>query len=202
MPKTKFPQEELSEEEEERDLFFNIINRFIGYFSRDSQKHTQNETSSEYPFVAMDTRQVYGQLKFVKDYLKLGTEKEEGSVSFLDIGCGIGNVMLFAEQFSFDVFGFEKDQYPYEIAARLHGKEKVMQQDIWDYDDYDKFDVVYYFRPFTGGDSLRNFERMVEEKVRVGTVLIANYKKNEAIHSDERFKRLTDEYPIWQKIAE
>ena len=48
--------------EEEHDILFGVINRFIGYYSREAQRETKNDTSSEYPFVAMDTRQVFRNL--------------------------------------------------------------------------------------------------------------------------------------------
>ena len=47
--------------EDERDVLFGIINRYIGYFTTDSQRQSQNDPGSEYPFVPMDTRQVYDQ---------------------------------------------------------------------------------------------------------------------------------------------
>ena len=60
--------------EEEKDVFFGVINRFIGFFSLEAQRKTTNDTANEYPFVAMDTRQVYEQLKFVKKYLGMSDQ--------------------------------------------------------------------------------------------------------------------------------
>lgn len=186
-------------DDEERDILFGVINRFIGFFTRDSQRHSQNDPGSEYPFVPMDTRQVYAQVKFVRDLLTEASGPET-SHSFLDIGCGIGNVLLFAELMDFTVFGLEKDEYPCSIAAKLIGQEEVIQQDIWEFDDYHHFDVIYYFRPFHDGNLERRFERFIEDQLKPGGVLIGNRKMSDEIESDPRFIRLHPTMPIWQKV--
>lgn len=186
---------------DERDIFFGIINRFIGYFTRDSQRQSKNDPESEYPFVPMDTRQVYDQLTFVHDFLTNSDSEQltNEPLSFLDIGCGIGNILLVAELMEFTVEGLEKDEYPFSVAAKLIGQEKVVQADIWEYDHYHTFDVIYYFRPFHEGNLERRFERFIEDQLKPGGILIANRKMDNGIESDPRFCRLHPEMPIWQK---
>jgi 2-polyprenyl-3-methyl-5-hydroxy-6-metoxy-1,4-benzoquinol methylase len=191
---------ELTEEEEIRDIFFGIINRFIGLYTRASQKHSQNDTANEYPFVPMDTRQLFDQLRFTALYLRENSPANE-PFTLLDIGCGIGNVMLFAEQMGFDVYGFEKDEYPLRIAQKLMGEERVAQDDLWRYDGYSRFDVIYYFRPLANGGDERRFERMIEDAMRPGAILIANRKMSEEIFADARFARLHSDLPVWRKIS-
>jgi len=87
--------------EEERDIYLGVINRFIGYYSREAQKETKNDTAKEYPFVAMDTRQVFEQIRIVHNHLGMNNGPDK-TRTFLDVGCGIGNIMLIAEQFSFE----------------------------------------------------------------------------------------------------
>lgn len=185
-------------DDDERDILFGIINRFLGYFTRDSQRESQNDPESEYPFVPMDTRQVYEQIKFVRDLLA-DAKPEATHLSFLDIGCGIGNVLLVAELMDFEVAGLEKDDYPFTIAAKLIGDDKVVKQDIWEYDHYHTFDVIYYFRPFHEGNLQRRFERFIEDQLKTGGVLIANRKMDLGIDADPRFGRLHPTLPIWQK---
>ena len=187
--------------EEERDIFFNIINRYIGFYTREAHRSTKNDTSHEYPFIAMDTRQVFEQLRFVSNYLKASSDASHGNggFTFLDVGCGTGNVLLIAEQFDFDVYGIEKDEYPCAIARQLIDEPKILQQDIRSYKEYDKHDVVYYFCPFSEGEQQRKFERFLEDEMKPGAILIANHKRSERITSDYRFERLHDQYPIWRK---
>ena len=187
--------------EEHSDIFFNIINRFVGFYSRDAARNTCNDKDCEYPFVAMDTRQVFAQLAFAARYLNLDPEAvPEPPLRLLDVGCGIGNVLLIAEQFGFDVYGIEKDEYSFPIAAKLIGEDRIAQADIWAYEGYNEYDVIYYYRPFSGREQQLRFEKLIEDSMKTGGILIANHKNSEAIAQDSRFKRLSPSLPIWQKI--
>ncbi len=187
--------------QDERDILFGIINRFHGYFTRDSQRESKNDIDTEYPFVPMDPRQVYEQLKFVRDYLRVHDHAEE-AWRFLDIGCGIGNVLLVAEQMDFSVWGIEKDEFPFKVAAKMIGSRFISQTDIWQYDGYDKFKVIYYFRPFHEGNMQRKFERYVEDQLQPGGIVIANRKMSEEIENDNRFCRLSETLPVWKKMLQ
>jgi 2-polyprenyl-3-methyl-5-hydroxy-6-metoxy-1,4-benzoquinol methylase len=120
--------------------------------------------------------------------------------SFIDVGCGIGNVMLMAELMDFSVYGIEKDEYPYKIAEKLMGKECVAQDDIWEFDRFGDFDVIYYFRPFAEKMVQIAFEHMIEEKLKTGGILIANRKMDMEIDNNPHFRRLEEQWPVWQKI--
>lgn len=189
-------------ENEENDIFFNVINRFVGFYSRDAAKETRNDTDCEYPFVAMDTRQVFAQMDFVRAFLELDRENPPNpQPRLLDVGCGIGNVLLVAEQFGFEVYGIEKDEYPFQVAARLIGEERIAQADIWTYEGYGEYEVIYYYRPFSGREQQLRFERLIEDRLKTGGILIANHKNSEAIGQDSRFERLSPSLPIWRKIS-
>ncbi|MBU4034185.1 MAG: class I SAM-dependent methyltransferase [Proteobacteria bacterium] len=187
--------------EEHNDIFFNVINRFVGFYSRDAAKETRNDTDCEYPFVAMDTRQIFSQLGFVSAFLGLDQENPTTpSPRILDVGCGIGNVLVIAEQFGFDVYGIEKDEYPFRVAAKLIGEERITQADIWTYEGYGEYEVIYYYRPFSGRVQQLRFEKLIEDSMKTGAILIANHKNSEAISQDSRFEKLSSSLPIWRKI--
>lgn len=188
-------------ENEENDIFFNVINRFVGFYSRDAAKETRNDTGCEYPFVAMDTRQIFAQMDFVSAFLGLDRENSlPPQPRLLDVGCGIGNVLLIAEQFGFEVYGFEKDEYPFRVAAKLIGEERITQADIWTYQGYGEYEVIYYYRPFSGRIQQLRFEKLIEDTMKKGAILIANHKNSDAIAQDRRFERLSPTLPIWRKI--
>lgn len=187
--------------EEEKDIYLGVINRFIGYYSRQAQKETKNDTAREYPFVAMDTRQVFEQISIVHNHLGVNDSPDD-TWRFLDVGCGIGNILLIAEQYSFDVYGIEKDEYPFQLATKLIDEGRVWQKDIWEFDRYGDFDVIYYFRPLPNADTQTKFEKLIEDKIRIGGILIANRKISTDIDTDRRFKRLSNDHPIWKKISE
>jgi len=187
---------------EEYDIYFNIINRFIGLYSRDAAKECTNGPG-EYPFVAMDPRQVFAQLAFAAKALGLdGANPAETKPGLLDVGCGIGHVLLMAEEFGFAARGIEKDDYSFAIAARLLGEDKVTRADIWTYDGYGDFEVIYYFRPFSAREQQLRFEKLIEDRMKPGAILIANHKNSEAINQDQRFAKICHALPIWRKTGE
>lgn len=185
--------------EEERDVYLGIINRFIGYYSGKSRKATKNNTSREYPFIAMDTRQAVEQIRIARDFLE--AEIKDRKLFFFDAGCGIGNILLIAEQYFFEVYGIEKDEYPCRLAQQFFGPEQVQQADVWEFQGYGDYDVIYYFRPLPDGESESLLERLIEDQMKKGAVLIANRKLDKEIENDPRFRPIDDNYPIWQKIG-
>lgn len=203
MNRPEHDQHDLQSEKtsEERDVLFGVINRFIGYFTRQTVPRTGNDTTREYPFVAMDTRQAYEQLAAARCFLM-----EKGlfrpGLKCIDIGCGIGNILLFAEMLEFSVFGIEKDPASLTIARGLLEPEQVAATDIWEFDRVGDFDVIYYFRPFCEKGMQIRFERWVEEQCRPGAILIANRKMDDAIDADPRFLKIHETLPIWWKRTE
>ena len=191
----------LTEREEEQDILFGVINRFIGYFTRQAVPNTSNDTTSEYPFVAMDTRQAYEQIRMARHYL-LKSGRHKPPLRFLDIGCGIGNILLLAELMDFEVFGIEKDTGSLSIACNLVGEESVSREDIWSYTKIDEFDVVYYFRPFCEKKHQLAFEQRIEDSVKPGAILIANRKMNSSINEDPRYRRVSAQWPVWCRNQE
>ncbi len=193
------PQSDKAHRDEELDILFGVINRFIGYFTRQAVPRTGNDTSVEYPFVAMDTRQAYEQLLLARSYLQERGLFRPG-LKCIDIGCGIGNILLLAELLEFDVFGIEKDPASLPIARHLVGEAQVAEADIWTFGHLADFDVLYYFRPFCEKTRQVKFERLVEQQCKPGAILIANRKMDQGIDTDSRFFRIAQEFPVWCKI--
>ncbi|MEE4165197.1 MAG: class I SAM-dependent methyltransferase, partial [Desulfocapsaceae bacterium] len=168
----------------------------IGYFTRQAVPRSSNDITSEYPFVAMDTRQAYVQIYLARHHLLEG-QTPRSPLRFLDIGCGIGNILLLAELMDFDVFGIEKDSASLSIAVELVGEKSVGREDIWNYSNIQDFDVVYYFRPFCEKTRQLAFEQHIEDSLKPGAVLIANRKMSGDIDNDPRYSRLSTEWPVW-----
>ncbi len=190
-----------TEREEEQDILFGVINRFIGYFTRQAVPNTSNDITSEYPFVAMDTRQAYEQIRLARHYL-LKSRPQQLPLRFLDIGCGIGNILLLAELMDFEVFGIEKDTGSLSIACSLVGEESVGREDIWNYTKIGEFDVVYYFRPFCEKKRQLLFEQRIEDSLKPGAILIANRKMSNNINEDHRYRRVSERWPVWYRNQE
>lgn len=191
----------LTEREEEQDILFGVINRFIGYFTRQAVANTSNDTAREYPFVAMDTRQAYEQIRLARRHLQEQNPPPR-TLKFIDIGCGIGNILLIAELMEFEVFGIEKDMGSLAIARSLVGERSVSREDLWNFTKLDEFDVVYYFRPFCEKSHQLKFEQRIEDSIKPGAILIANRKMSSDIDDDHRYQRLSPHWPVWCRNQE
>lgn len=117
---------------------------------------------------------------------------------FIDAGCGIGNVMLLARatDLCYDIHGIEYFHDTYQKALNWLGIEKggkyehyeIFKENILDFDKYSAYDIIYYYRPFENMKLQSEFERIVEDNMKVGAVLIPRLKKRiKEIQRDSRF---------------
>ncbi|TBV79076.1 MAG: class I SAM-dependent methyltransferase, partial [Desulfobulbaceae bacterium] len=90
---------------------------------------------------------------------------------------------------------------PAPSRAAMFDHQRVSSADIWEYQQYDQFQVIYYFRPFTERDLQLRFEKMIEDRLQPGGVLIANHKNSDHIADDRRFSRLHPDLPVWSKAG-
>lgn len=160
-------------------------------FSVNSGKSVIQEKHGSYVFIPNSPYVVLPQLIYVFDYLNRVEQKYKYGFSFLDAGCGVGNIMMLARAVGFEVHGLEIDPITIEFAAVINPYwQQIKQQNVLTYNSYGKFDVVYYYCPFSCKKEIE-FEERVENQMKVGAVLIANMKQSSAIIRDKRFRRVT-----------
>jgi SAM-dependent methyltransferase len=131
-------------------------------------------------------------------------------VKFLDAGCGIGNVLFAASCFGLGnkYVGLEYFDKVADIAEMFLGLKnnsppsdsifEVRRRDITKYRHYNQYDFIYYFHPLSDGVKEKEFERRVEDQMKVGAILIAIMKGDDHIRKDKRFKKIIEN--VWEKI--
>jgi hypothetical protein len=67
---------------------------------------------------------------------------------------------------------------------------KVFKGDIGTFTGYKNYDVIYYYRPFCCFDREAEFERRVEDQMKVGAILLAFYKQDYSTKRDSRFEKI------------
>lgn len=132
------------------------------------------------------------------DYL---TKKVNKDLSFLDAGCGVGNMMLLAHSVGFiKTNGIEIDEKTARIARKLlkcamHEYDyKVIRADLTRYDKYKDYDVIYYFQPMHDGSILK-FLHLLGKNMKVGAVVIAN-GVCQPFKDDRKFKRILKSFDV------
>ena len=120
---------------------------------------------------------------------------------FLEIGCGPGTKMMLARDlFGLDVSGF--DRVPeYVVAAREQGLN-VATCDAMRFDAYERFDIVFFNRPFRDRAAQRELERLVYGKIRRGAVVICMNLETQP--PGDKYLVVTDDWEsrrgVWLKL--
>lgn len=93
------------------------------------------------------------------------------NLSFLDVGCGIGTKLLLAELMfpGLKCEGIESHPTIAKVAWTLGARVKIA--DAFEYDEYDRFDIVFAYRPCSDFDMESRLERRVMDCMREGAVL-------------------------------
>lgn len=174
---------------------------FAGQKYKNNYKSAIHKKNRSYPFIPYPPHSVVDQLYVA--FRKLGSVW--GKYRFLDAGCGIGNIMLLAEQFGFIVHGLEIDPTLLATANKINKFmfSKMEKQNIMTYKRYGEYDVIYYYCPYSSSIKEERFEECVENEMKVGAIVIPNYKISIKIKKDKRFKHIPvipDGNPIYIKI--
>lgn len=143
-----------------------------------------------YPFIPLSTEEALHQLLGAIDHLrKREDNKYYTKYSFLDAGCGFGNIMMMAAEVGFKPYGLEIDERLITHAKRVNYHwRNIRHKDILKYTRYGQFDVIYYYCPFCNGKLQQKFEERVEDQMKVGAILMPNLKVSNRIEKDKRFK--------------
>lgn len=88
----------------------------------------------------------HGYITAHKDQLKGLYDIYKEGMSFVDLGCGAGNVLLYAHNIGYDVVGVDFNE-----SLLKHVEYKTICADLnkLEPDFYKDFDVIYCFRPLT-----------------------------------------------------
>lgn len=184
-----------------------LMNTEIGKYIRKKYKdgyiskvHKRNKS---YPFIPYTPSIAIEQLMIAFNHLK----NIPGTKRFLDAGCGIGNIMLLARTMGFDVCGLEIDPTVIKVAKQINRDiaSDIKKQNITTYKKYSNFDVIYYFCPIDQREKQQKFEEYVENQMKVGAILIPNYKASGKIRKDKRFNIIEPEDSncfVYKKVSE
>lgn len=114
----------------------------------------------------------------VRDYIRKRKGKGPHSpLSFLDCGCGVGNIMLLVSNINGygTVAGIEYDNATYKVAQELLPYNKdVMRGDLINFNGYCNFDVIYFYEPISSIEKRRIFYRKLMDDMKVGAIVIPN----------------------------
>ena len=132
--------------------------------------------------------QLFEQLTLAAYRLLVARGRSEGA-RFIDVGCGGGTKVFAATRFFADCVGLEYDPAYVQAAERCFallnaGTCSVIQGDALNYDGYDAFDVIYFYRPVKDIALLAQMEARIIAQARRGTIIIAPYDQFMTPHAE------------------
>ena len=163
-----------------------------------------------YSFIPNATNKVVDQLIYTLTKLK-EKEPNRSAFRFLDVGCGIGNIIMLAKYSGFrQAHGIEFDRshenrflYDKEDILNKQSEVQVFWQDAMKFTNYGAYDVVYMYRPIHDYAMQRKLERIVSGTMKKGAYLLANLceknwgrTKMEWVHAKNGVNTIND---IWVK---
>jgi len=103
--------------------------------------------------------------------------RHKSEIRFLDIGCGIGNVVKMAERIGFNACGLEYNAKIYKVAKTFskrsyHIPSRVIRGDMLTFENYHEYDVLYYYQPMANSDIMGDFAKRLARKMKVGAYVI------------------------------
>jgi len=190
-----------------RDMVYNIQY----YFGKNKEiknsklREKGKSTSPLYHFIPLGLDDGLHQLHCVKEYIKENRKGRDEPYRFLDAGCGPGNIIMQAQKY--DVLerpshyhGIELDKKGASLARILlrapitkrpwSSSCNIWNTDIVTFKYYKKYDVIYYYCPISHSPLQSLFEEILEDKVKVGTIIMPNLKQNWEFRKDKRFKQI------------
>jgi SAM-dependent methyltransferase len=213
MNKTKIDSEMIN-------ILLNVINSNIYVYGNEIGKTRHIEKSQgSYHFINNNTYSVIKRFIRLKNYLfeeRRWSGHDTYPSRFLDVGCGIGNILLFAKHAYLcnEYLGLEYFDKTIKLGRKWlkeHGankrthvnKIKMLKRDIMTYKSYGLADIIYYYCPFENHKMQKVLELRIEEQMKKGAILVPYLKQCWDLDKDDRFEviRLDTNAPIYIKVS-
>lgn len=178
-----------------------LNNALYRLIAAQGERHDSTRDAGSYPFIPLGIEKQIRWMSKVKEEL-IGNKRyisQEKPVKFLDAGCGCGNAMLmaYATGLASECHGIEYSPEMADKAEVFLGTKnekgwmfKVFREDIMAFKYYNKYDVLYYYCPFVDKRLQVRFEEYIEDKMKVGAILMCFLKQARSIRKDDRFKQV------------
>jgi SAM-dependent methyltransferase len=151
-------------------------------------------SNHNYPYVPNSCTHIAGHLSTASHFIK---EKKQHlrPLSFLDAGCGIGNIVALASAVGFKSHGIELNREYLKIARKLTAciqyKPYFECANIITFDRYHMYDLIYYYVPIQDHILQAAFETHLIRKMSVGAFMLPSGSSGGAEHATREgyFKR-------------
>jgi len=139
------------------------------------------------------------------------TPKQIRKLTFLDIGCGVGQKVYLAGVFGFNAYGLELRQPLIDAGKSLfselsnwEARDRLIQGNALEFSNYNNYDILYFYCPLFNHELETKMEqRIVDTVTKSGTIVIANLSMlfgQIKVPGWKVIKRFNSHSAIFQKI--
>lgn len=168
-----------------------ILRNYDSYFSRmlsfSQEKKQTTANGKHYHFIPARSQKV-----LMNQFEALIPMFKNPRPRFIDCGCGIGNIIMLANQVGYACSGIEFDKDTCDIAKSIVGyNSTIYKGDITRHKYYNQYDLIYFYVPIRNISKMEMFIRKVIKHSKLGAVL---YSYGGSYHSymskDGRLKEI------------
>jgi hypothetical protein len=141
-----------------------------------AREHGRDPDPASWRWSPSDIRIWAQMLEVAIDYYKRTDSHSPGPISIWEAGSGIGTKLRWAKQCGLIEYGFELFDYYVTVAKELG--VACEQRDLSDLDNQPSWevpDIVFTSRPFKDNLLEYKWEKLVQDRMRPGTVLISTF---------------------------
>jgi len=177
----------------------------------DELHHDIAKTSHNFPYIPNNCKDIAGHLSEAFYYITRKRDKYKKQLRFLDVGCGIGNIVTLASAAGFIARGIELNEEYLKIARRLticmDRKPYFECADIITFDKYHLYDLIYYYVPIKSPYLQTAFEVHLIKGMKVGAFMLPTGSRKAAIAAEKEHylkNHTTTDYDrsIFEKVKE
>jgi len=141
--------------------------------------------SSNYDELVYKFTQLYNAIRSKSDRIN-------EHIKFLDIGCGIGNIVLLASVAGFYADGLEYNSGIYKVAKQVCKYQmQIFRGDMRKFRHYKEYDVLHYYQPISNGPEMEKFAYKLAKDMKPGAYVICN-GSYEGFHGSKNFRHVMD----------
>jgi SAM-dependent methyltransferase len=155
--------------QEHRNLQFDFFERVCNGLRRVDAKEARE--FGRFPYIPASLDTFRSTLNVVSRLLEWTKGKKEPT--FLDAGCGIGDKVWIAQTLGYDAKGIELCNDSIRIGRLALGRNAIIKANLLTYKGYDKFEVIYLYRPMSDEKLEVEFEERLIKHSRNDVIIIS-----------------------------
>ena len=100
------------------------------------------------------------------------------NLKFLDCGSGLGFTLYLATTHRFkeeNIAGIEINKKYVDVSKTMFPRLMVFNEDIFNFKNYEDYDVIYFYHPFSKIDLQRKFEDKIIKECKSGGIVLGNF---------------------------